>query len=66
MSQVLSLICVKWQKIPFSGRKIHTTPIGVLWINDEMLDYFGGTDDIKNNHGLFHGTISGIHIFIHM
>lgn len=40
----------------FSGRKIHTTPIGVLWLSNEMLDYFGGTNDVKNNHGLFHGT----------
>lgn len=41
----------------FSGRKIHSTPIGVLWLNDSLFKYYGGTEnDIRNNYGLFHGT----------
>lgn len=36
----------------FGGEK----NIGCLWINDRLCQYIGANSNIKNNHGLIHGT----------
>lgn len=42
----------------FSGHKFHTEKgIGAMWISDKLFDYLGGTDSLRNQYSLVHGTL---------
>lgn len=42
----------------FSSHKFHTEKgIGAMWISDRLFKYLGGTDSLRNQYGLVHGTL---------
>ena len=48
--------------ICMSGHKLGCPDIAFMWIDDRLFDWLGGSNDVRNQWGLKHGSISVGHV----
>lgn len=55
-------VCQYAEGICMSGHKLGCPDISFMWIDDRLFDWLGGGNDVRNQWGLKHGSISVGHV----
>lgn len=55
-------VCQYADAVVTSGHKLGCSDIAFMWVNDRLFNWLGGRNDIRNQWGLKHGSISVGHV----